>query len=492
MKLVYCTTVATAVLLSLLLSAVSPLTGAHEQQQPNPPVPTPDILEWTKLEVGAFYSFNMISMLDNISNTQYFCLGVGGGGGWLPDPNFFNPEKLDLDQWLATAKSFGAKYAVLVAQHCSGFSMWPTDVFDETGFEYTYSTKSSSFRGGGYDVVKEFIISCQKAGVKPGIYYSLNQNYYLNSGHGIVKNTTLVPGQVKVSQELYGKIVLAQMKELWSNYGPLTEIWFDGGCSVPGISDQISALLDQLQPHAVYFGGCAKSSNLRWIGTESGMPGYPIWSTAQDCRAGQGDPNGNIFCPAESDTTLQEGGHWFQRDGFAIRSLDELKQVYLKTVGQNTNLLLNTAANNMGLIVDASVQRYKEFGDWIESCFSNSSILAQNSGKGYILKVQSEKSLSFDTIVIQEDQTNGQAVRNFTVELITQDTLNRAAGSKGLTEGRDDKDGPLVVASGSSIGHKAIFTMATAATGEGVVLNITQAAFEPLVSLSLHFCNKAD
>ena len=485
MKLLYC---ATAAVLLFLLSA-SPSNGAQV------PAPTPDILEWTKLEVGAFYSFNMISMLDNISNTQYFCLGVGGGGGWLPDPNVFNPEKLDLDQWLATAKSFGAKYAVLVAQHCSGFSMWPTDVYSETGFNYTYSTKYSSFRGGGYDVVKNFIASCQKAGIKPGIYYSLNQNYYLNSGHGLVKNTTLVPGQAQVSQDLYGKIVLAQMKELWSNYGPLTEIWFDGGCSVPRISDQISTLLEQLQPHAVYFGGCAKTNNLRWIGTESGMPGYPIWSTANDCQAGQGDPNGNVFCPAESDTTLQEGDHWFQRNQFAIRSLDELKKVYLMTVGQNTNLLLNVAGNNMGLIVDASVQRYKEFGDWITSCFSNNSILAQNSGKGYILKVQSDKSFSFDTIVIQEDQTNGQAVRNFTVELISQKSSRAAStASKELKEGMFDEGvhAPFVVASGTSIGHKAIFTMPTAATGEGVVLNITQAAFEPTVSLSLHLCNKAD
>lgn len=449
------------------------------------PVPTPDILEWTKLEVGAFYSFNMISMLDNISNTQFFCLGVGGNGGWLPDPNFFNPEKLDIDQWLTTAKSIGAKYAVLTAQHCSGFSMWPTDVYSETGFNYTYSTKYSSFQGGGYDVVKDFVESCRKAGIKPGIYYSLNQNYYLNSGHGLVQNTTLIPGQAKVSQDLYGKIVLAQMKELWSNYGQLAEIWFDGGCSVPGTSDQISNLLTQLQPHAVYFGGCAKQNNIRWIGTESGEPSYPIWSTSDDCHEGAGDPNGNIFCPAESDTTLQEGDHWFQRNSFSIRSLDELKKVYLKTVGQNTNLLLNMAANNEGLIVDASVQRYKEFGDWITSCFSNSSTLAQNLGKGYVLKVQSAgKLLTFDTIVIEEDQTNGQSVKEFTVDLIPSSDANTA--TKDRTVGNS---GPLV--SGTSIGHKAIFTGFTPALvlGGGVILNVTRADFEPTLSLSLHLCN---
>ena len=454
-----------------------------------PPVPTPDILHWTNLEVGAFYSFNMISMLENISNTQFFCLGVGGNGGWLPNPNFFNPEKLDIDQWISTAKSFGAKYAVLTAQHCSGFSMWPTDIYSETGFNYTYSTKYSSFRGGGYDVVKEFVQSCLKAGVKPGIYYSLNQNYYLNSGHGLVQNTSLVPGQVKVSQELYGKIVLAQMKELWSSYGQLTEIWFDGGCSVPGINDQVSNLLESLQPHAVYFGGCAKNNNIRWIGTESGEPGYPIWSAADNCKAGLGDPDGNVFCPAESDTTLQQGDHWFSRKGYSIRSLDELKKVYLKTVGQNTNLLLNVAGNSMGLIEDASVQRYKEFGDWISNCFSNNSVLSENSGKGYVLKVQKQKDVpfSFDTVVIQEDQTYGQAVTNFTVHLIPHnDTVTGVEDHV-----RDDSwDAPIVVATGTSIGNKFIFSMFTEQiVADGVILNITQAAFEPTLSLSLHLCN---
>lgn len=434
------------------------------------PVPTPDILAWTKLEVGAFYSFNMISMLENVSNTQYFCLGVGGAGGWLPDANFFNPVKLDIDQWLSTAKSFGAKYAVLTAQHCSGFSMWPTDIFVETGFNYTYSTLYSPLRGGGYDVVKDFVNSCRKAGIRPGIYYSLNQNYYLNSGHGLVQNTTLVPGQAKVSQELYGKIVVAQMKELWTNYGELSEIWFDGGCSVPGTNDIVSNLLEQLQPHAVYFGGCAKQNNIRWIGTESGEPGYPIWSTSQDCHGGQGDPDGNIFCPAESDTTLQEGDRWFERKNFSIRSLDELKKVYLKTVGQNTNLLLNVAASNEGLIVDASVQRYKEFGDWISSCFSNSSMVSQTSGTGHLFKIQTGTPVTFDTIVLQEDQSKGQAVRAFNVKTVP---------------------GMQVIVNSSSIGNKAIFTgfSAKPLVADSVTVTITESVVTPNVTFSLHLCN---
>ena len=302
------------------------------------------------------YSFGMITMMQNVSNTQFFCLGVGGSGGWVPPASYFNPEKLDLDNWLDAAAAFGAKYAVLVAQHCGGFSLWPSDIVKETGFEYKYSTKYSSFKGGSYDVVQAFIDSCKKHNILPGIYYSLNQNYYLNVGHGKIWSSSLIPGQDNVTQELYGKIVLAQMREIWSKYGHLAELWFDGGCSVPGINDQIADLADELQPHAVYFGGCARQNNLRWVGTESGLPGYPLWSTAKDCAMGLGSPDENIFCPAESDTVLQEPHQWFYRKGFGIHSLAELQQIYLSTVGHNTNLLLNVAPTNEGLVEDLYMQ----------------------------------------------------------------------------------------------------------------------------------------
>ena len=446
--------------------------GRVLQRGGGPVKPTPDVLEWSRREIGAFFSFNMISMVTNITNTQFFCLGVGGEGGWLPPPDTFNPDMLDVGQWVEAAVAFGAKYAVLTAQHCSGFSMWPTDVLSETGFNYTYSTKYSKFRGGNYDVVKDFITACAKYGIQPGIYYSLNQNYYLNSGHGLVQNTSLVPGQANVSQELYGRIVLAQMRELWTNYGNLSEIWFDGGCSVPGISQNISSLLLELQPHAVYFGGCAMNyyNDIRWVGTESGVPNYPIWSTSQNCDAGLGNPKGNVFCPAETDTTLQEFDHWFWRPSFPIRSLAELQQVYYHSVGQNTNLLLNTAANSSGLIENTSFARYQEFGAWISGCFDCS--VATTQGSGYMLELspRSEEPLAFNHVLIREDQSQGQLVLNFTVSALLPNSSE------------------ILLVNGQSIGNKFVRNIEPI-TASKVLLYITEAFATPsFLQFSLHNC----
>ena len=90
------------------------------------PKPSADILRWTRAEVEAMVTFNMATMETNCTGNG-FCVTVGGCSGWLPDVDAFNPEKLDTDQWARSLQSFGDKFAILVAQHCSGFSMFPTN-----------------------------------------------------------------------------------------------------------------------------------------------------------------------------------------------------------------------------------------------------------------------------------------------------------------------------------------------------------------------------
>ena len=438
----------------------------------DPPKPSPDILAWTKTEMGAFYSFNMITMLTTEPNTQFFCIGVGGEGGLLPSPDTFNPEQLDLDSWLRVTANAGAKYAILTATHCSGFAMWPSDIQNETGFEYKYSTKYSSFRGGSYDVVRDFVNSCHKFGIKPGIYYSLNQNYYLNVAGGKVQRTPLVPGQQNVSQELYNKIVIAQLTDLWTNYGSLFELWFDGGCGLGAAAcAEIDQVRSKLQGHAVAF--LFGSGNVvRWVGTESGRPDYPIWSTSTNCESGQGDPHGNSFCPAETDTTLQEGDHWFWRPSLPIRSLFELQQVYFSSIGQNTNLLLNMAANSSGLLESSHIQRLDEFGGWIRECFSSPKIFTVGTGYRFHLKAVNLQLMQFNKVVIQEDQTNGEAVLKFNISYNTSGLLN------------------VPLFSGESIGHKLVLNITNGVQmGYEFSLDITSALYMPVINFfGIYYC----
>src|SRR5699024_462086 len=127
--------------------------------------------------------------------------------GYQPDPAIFHPSQLDTDQWIRTAKEAGAKYAILVAKHCSGFSLWPTEA-------HTYSVKSTPWKNGEGDIVGDFIKSCKKYDILPGLYYSTSANAYYE-----VDNPGVVASGNPQEQEEYNEMVIQQVRELWTHYG---------------------------------------------------------------------------------------------------------------------------------------------------------------------------------------------------------------------------------------------------------------------------------
>ena len=160
----------------------------------------------------------------------------------VPPASVFNdgiPEDVDTDQWCKAIASFGGKYATMVVKHGCGFLIYPTNA-SSGGFKYDYGVPP------GRDLIRQFAESCAGVGVQLGICksdrvcclvfcplrppwltrkaslsdYSVPQNSYLNVVGGQVQNSTLAPGQVKITQEQYADIVVQQLTELWSNCAP--------------------------------------------------------------------------------------------------------------------------------------------------------------------------------------------------------------------------------------------------------------------------------
>jgi len=158
---------------------------------------------------------------------------------------------------------------------------------------------------------------------------SLTNNFFLNVHSHYVQNTTLLPGQQKVTQAQFEALALEQVSELWSRYGSLNEIWFEGGYTTD-MQTSLTKLLREKQPNAIgYNGGGISPNPARWSRTEGDVPpgGGEVWSTA--CNAtdwGPGsppercaDPSQALFYPAGTDYTLQAGDVWFwepsEKDG---------------------------------------------------------------------------------------------------------------------------------------------------------------------------------
>ena len=421
---------------ALLLSALAAAASAAV-----PPLPTAPLLEWTQREIGAMISFDMITELTNVTNSQHFCIDVGGDRGFaLPPATNYAPALLSTDSWLDAAVAMGAKYSVLVAMHCSGFAQWATDVSSANGtggFNYTYSTKYSG--GAAVDVVESYMASSKSHGVLPGFYYSLNETYYLNVGSGRVQPaSTLTPGQANVSQETYIAIAVAQQIELWKKYeGQLSECWFDGGDDLPGVNEALAAY----QPQAVFFGGSMPYNNLRWVGTESGTPGYPVWSNDNPGGYGQGNPDGSVFMPAESDTTLSTGDSWFWKPNYSYRTLADLQDVYHATVGANSNMLLNIAPNADGVVPPEAMALYTAFGSWVKACYSAPGAVSAPP-PGAVIELDLSALASVDRLVAMEDQGGGEQVRAYSLEV---------QGADGAW---------LPAETGQAVGHKRIHRLA--------------------------------
>ncbi|NLA77555.1 MAG: alpha-L-fucosidase, partial [Clostridiales bacterium] len=375
-------------------------------------LPTPEQIEWASCELGVIIHLDLTTFARKEYNFR-------NHWGAPLCPALFNPSALDTDQWLESAAQMGAKYAVLVAKHCTGFCLWPTEA-------HAYSVKSSPWKQGEGDVVADFIASCKKHDIKPGLYYSAACNHYLNADRGYVRS-----GDAQ-EQQRYNEVVLKQLEELWTNYGKLFEIWFDGGCvPVEQGGPDIVTLLHTLQPDANVFQGPWRTrSLLRWVGNERAFAPencssiFNFGNQRDDGsveRADCGDTYGDVWCPAESDRpnreapSLQGGWFWQEDEEKYIVPAEELFEMYLNSVGHNTNMLLGMAIDRDGLFPKPDAAVFTEFGERVKREFSNPLACAEirDGDTEIILNVPEGARARY--LVLGEDISKGERVTGFTV-----------------------------------------------------------------------------
>lgn len=402
--------------------------------------PSAQQLLWQKQELGMFFHID-ISIWKP-------------GWKWrswkdYPSPALYNPSRLDTDQWMEAAKAMGAKYVVMVAKHCSGFLQWQSDL-------YPYGVKQSPWRGGRGDLVRDFTESARRYGLKPGLYASVAANGFLN-----VNNPGLV-GRGKGNpfceeQRRYVKICEEMVRELWTRYGDLFEIWFDGGALPPekGGPD-LMPLIEKYQPNAILFQGPKTAANrVRWIGNERGIAPYPCWGSAWAGTQSDGvveskfpgDPDAPVWIPGECDAPIRRHA-WFWDDEskphkWRYWTDKELMSMYDSSVGRNCNLLLNANPNTDGLVPESDFALYRRFGDAIRRRFANP--LAVAEGEGDIIRLSLPSVSAIDRLVIQEDISEGHRIRSYRVE------------------GEMPEGGVKTLCSGSCVGHKRIETFASVA-----------------------------
>ena len=232
-------------------------------QQQSIPVPKPHQLKWHEAEMGAVFHYDL-HVFDGIRYGQ-------GNNRITPieDYNIFNPTELNTDQWVQAAKAAGCKFAVLTATHETGFGLWQSDV-------NPYCLKAVKWKDGKGDIVRDFVNSCHKYGLQPGIYIGIRWNSLL----GIHNFKAEGEGEfARNRQAWYKRLCENMVTELCTRYGDLYMIWFDGGADNPrGDGPNVEPIVNKYQPDCLFYHNVDRA-DFRWGGSETGTVEYPCWST---------------------------------------------------------------------------------------------------------------------------------------------------------------------------------------------------------------------
>ena len=377
-------------------------------------VPSEKQLRWQTLELTAFLHFGMNTFTGN------------EWGNGKDSPSLFNPTELDCRQWVKALKDAGFKMAILTAKHHDGFCLWQTETTE-------YCVRNSPWKGGKGDVVRELSEACKEFGMEFGVYLSpcdRNAECYGDS-------------------PAYNAFFIRQLTELLTKYGNVSEVWFDGACAEgPNGRRQvydwpaILKTIHTLQPDAVT---AIMGDDVRWVGNEGGVGRETEWSVTAFTpesyeRAACQNNNLRItgmskdlgsrellakaqevfWYPSEVDVSIRPGWFYHSYQDTQVRSLENLVDIYYKSVGRNSVLQLNIPPDTRGLIHEIDAARIKELKSYIDETFKTDFI----AGRTMLWKADSQESKEFDakcgsvfnTLMIREDISKGQRVENFTLE----------------------------------------------------------------------------
>ncbi|HTH55390.1 MAG TPA: alpha-L-fucosidase [Cyclobacteriaceae bacterium] len=347
----------------LLLVAVSTFSCARKEVLPPTlllPVPTEVQTAWHDMELNAFIHFTINTFTDKE-------WGYGDEGERMFNPTAFNPS-----QWVSVLKAAGFKGLILTCKHHDGFCLWPS--------KYTeHSVKNSPWKNGGGDVVREVAAACKRAGLKFGIYLSPWDRNHKDYG-----------------SQLYIDYYRNQLKELFTLYPDVFEMWFDGANGGDGFyggrreKRKIDGqnyydwpatlnLVREFNPNVIFFSDAGPG--VRWVGNEKGFAGETNWNTisTDTLYAGkggiekllnEGNEKGTKWIPAECDVSIRPGWFYHASEDTLVKTPEQLFEIYLKSVGRGSLMLLNIPPDRRGLFHENDVLSLQGFRRLLDERFA--------------------------------------------------------------------------------------------------------------------------
>ena len=257
------------------------------------------------------------------------------------DWNIINPE-----EWVLLAKKAGMKYITITAKHHDGFALWNSNSSDYNIFNYSNPKR---------DIIKELSVACKKHNIKLGFYYSHWTDWeHLYSWD----NSKEIYWLDKNKYDIYWQEkVIPQMKELLSNYGEISLIWFDMWLhhSETVVTKQqlfqLKNLIREMQPN------CLINSRL---GLSIDEDEDVDFRTLGDNQLGKYKYDYPWQTPA---TVAHSWGYNSNENEW--KSTTSILRSLIGNVSLNGNLMLNIGPTSNGSVPYEIEKRFEEVGNWL-------------------------------------------------------------------------------------------------------------------------------
>lgn len=456
-------------------------------------VPSDRQYNWQKTEFYAFVHFGMNTFTDR------------EWGDGTEDPLLFNPSNFNANQWVDAVKSASMRGLILTCKHHDGFCLWPSKYTD-------HSIKNSPFKNGKGDIVKETADACAKGGIKFGIYLSPWDRHDKNYG----------------DSKVYNQYFVNQLEELLTQYGDVFSVWFDGACG-EGPNGKLQVYdwdayyetIRKFQPGAVI---SVCGPDVRWCGNEAGHCRASEWSVvpavlcdvekiaeksqkvddgefsklinSSEEELGSRDIINNVenlaWYPAEVNTSIRPGWFYHEHEDDKVRSLNELMNIYYKSVGGNSTFLLNIPPPKEGLFHENDVKRLAEIGGILKKEFTRNFtddiafITASSERQGFEITKAVEKTNNDKLYFMPDKYKDGDCIEiniklNKIVELKKIVLMENIRVGQRIEEYEIYSNGNIIY-QGQTVGYKKIILIQQPVKTDNLIIKITKSRTEPTLN----------
>jgi len=252
----------------------------------------------------------------------------------------FRPDKGGPREWMRLAREAGMRYAVLTTKHHDGFALWPSKHSE-------FTIAQTPYEG---DLVAEYVDAARAEGLKVGFYYSLSDWHQPDYPAFREEDKPYLRflGRRSETWDRYLDVLFGQVRELLTNYGEISVMWFDGQWERTADewrAAELAEMIRELQPGILI--------NDRLPGGDYKTPEQAIPATVPD---------------GPWETCMTMNASWgYVPDDDRYKTSRDLVHTLCETAGKGGNLLLNVSPRADGSLPPEQVERLQAVASWMRA-----------------------------------------------------------------------------------------------------------------------------